>query len=173
MTAILYGDSSNIDSCRFCVLMYPFRTLLFLQLIVQVQTQMSKDGPSSSNILSKPEHVFSFIKHALQSDTTLQSPESQTGQKRLNVRQGMTMDDLRIVPKEEQDGDLDMDDDSDDETPDQEVAQPNNEMTTTALNLLLSVLEGTIFCVTSHHTYSSLTCTSKPEPLRTVCPSSR
>lgn len=119
----------------------PLRMLLFLQLIVQVQTQMSKDGPSSSNILSKPEHVFSFIKHALQSDSALQSPELKTGPKRLSARQGVTMDDLRIVPKEEQDSDLDMDGDSDDETPDQEVARPNNEMTITALNLLLSVLE--------------------------------
>ncbi|KAN0132796.1 hypothetical protein V8E53_009467 [Lactarius tabidus] len=119
----------------------PLRTLLFLQLIVQVQTQMSKDGPSSSNILSKPEHVFSFIKHALHSDSTLQSPDPKTGPKRPSARQGMTMNDLRIVPKEEQDEDLDIDGDSDDETPNQEVAQPNNEMTITALNLLLSVLE--------------------------------
>ncbi|KAH9017024.1 hypothetical protein EDB84DRAFT_1629366 [Lactarius hengduanensis] len=118
----------------------PLRTLLFLQLIVQVQTQMSKDGPSSSNILSKPEHVFSFIKHALQSDTTLQSPEPKTGPKKPNVRQGMTMNDLRIVPQEEQEDDSDMGD-SDDEIPNQEVAQPNSEMTTTALNLFLSVLE--------------------------------
>ena len=57
----------------------------------------------------------------------------------------MTMDDLRIAPSEEQDEDLDMDGDSDDETPNQEDAQPNNDMTTTALNLLLSVLEGTTF----------------------------
>ncbi|KAI9458406.1 hypothetical protein BJY52DRAFT_1204364 [Lactarius psammicola] len=106
----------------------PLRTLLFLQLIVQVQTQMSKDGPSSSNILSKPEHVFSFIKHALQNDSTFQNPESKTGPKKPSVRLGMTMNDLRI-------------DDSDDETPNQEGAQPNSEMTITALNLLLSVLE--------------------------------
>lgn len=119
----------------------PLRTLLFLQLIVQVQTQMSKDGPSSSNILSKPEHVFSFIKHALQSDTTLQSPESKTGPKKPSVRQGMTMSDLLIIPGEEQDEDLDVGDDSDDETPNREGAQPNSEMTITALNLLLSVLE--------------------------------
>jgi hypothetical protein len=123
--------------------MCPFRTLLFLQLIVQVQAQMSKDGPSSSNILSKPEHVLSFIKHALQNDSTLQSPESKTGPNNSSVRQRMTMDDLRIVPKEEQDEDLDMDGDSDDETPNQEGVQPNNDMTLTALNLLLSVLEGT------------------------------
>ena len=123
--------------------MGPIRTLLFLQLIVQVQTQMSKDGPSSNNILGKPEHIFSFIKHALQSDTALQSPESKTGPKRSGPRQGMTINDLRLVP-EGQDEDLDMEGDSDDETPDQEV-QPGNEMTITALNLLLSVLEGTNF----------------------------
>ncbi|KAF8270653.1 hypothetical protein EI94DRAFT_1722211 [Lactarius quietus] len=111
----------------------PLRTLLFLQLIVQVQTQMSKDGPSSSNILSQPEHVFSFIKHALQSDSTPKTP--------IQYASRMTMDDLRIVPKEERDEDLDMEGDSDDETPDRESAQPNSEMTITAVNLLLSVLE--------------------------------
>lgn len=57
----------------------------------------------------------------------------------------MTMDDLRIVPDEDLDEDLDMDGDSDDETPNQEGVQPDNEMTITALNLLLSVLEGTAF----------------------------
>lgn len=153
--------------------MYLFRTLLFLQLIVQVQTQMSKDGPSSSNILSKPEHVFSFIKHALQSDSTLQNPESKTGPNKPIVRQGMTMDDLRIVPREEQDENLDMDGDSDDETPDQEVAQPNNDMTITALNLLLSVLEGTACHLNSHQNLSLIDLISKPEPLRTVCSCSR
>ena len=125
--------------------MRPFRTLLFLQLIVQVQAQMSKDGPSCSNILSKPEHVFSFIKHALRNDSTPQSPESKTGPNNSSVCRGMTMDNLRIARKEEQDEDLDRDGDSDDETPNQEDAQPNNDMMITALNLLLSVLEGTTF----------------------------
>ena len=55
------------------------------------------------------------------------------------------MDDLRIVPNEGLDEDLDMDGDSDDEKPNQEGVQPNNEMAITALNLLLSVLEGTDF----------------------------
>lgn len=139
-----------------------FRTLLFLQLIVQVQTQMSKDGPSSSNILSKPEHVFSFIKHALQNDSTLQSPESRTGPKGPSARQGMTMDDLRIVPNEGLDEDLDMGGDSDDETPNQEGVQPNNEMTITALNLLLSVLEGTTFRMDLHQHVSLIDPISKP-----------
>ena len=134
---------------------------------------MSKDGPSSSNILSKPEHVFSFIKHALQSDSSLQSPESKTGLKKPRVRQWMTMDDLRIVSREEQDEELDMGDDSDDETPNQEGAQTDNEMTIAALNLLLSVLEGTSFHVNFHQIVSFIDLISKPEPLRTVGPSSR
>ena len=154
------------------MLMYLIRTLLFLQLIVQVQTQMSKDGPSSSNILSKPEHVFSFIKHALQSDTA-QRPESKTDSKRLKVRQGMTMNDLRIVPREVQDEDLDMGGDSDDETPSQEGAQPDDEMTIAALNLLLSVLEGTAFHMNVHRKVSLMDLISKPEPLRRVGSGSR
>jgi hypothetical protein len=162
-----------LTSAAFAMLMYSSRTLLFLQLIVQVQTQMSKDGPSSSNILSKPEHVFSFIKHALHSDSTLQSPDPKTGPERPSARQGMTMNDLRVVPQEEQDDDLDMDGDSDDETPNQEVAQPNNEMTITALNLLLSVLEGTTFRPGSNQNAPLIDLISEPEPLRTICPSSR
>lgn len=154
------------------MLMYPFRTLLFLQLIVQVQTQMSKDGPSSSNILSKPEHVFSFIKHALQSDSTLRSPEPKTGPKRLSVRQGITMNDLRIIPREEQDEDLDIGGDSDDETPNQEGTQPENEMTITALNLLLSVLEGAISHMNVLQNVALIELISKPKPLCTVGASS-
>ncbi|KAI0262307.1 hypothetical protein BC834DRAFT_828992 [Gloeopeniophorella convolvens] len=117
----------------------PLRTLLFLQLIIQVQTQISKDGPSSNNLLSKPEHILSFIKHALQAG----SPSSESVQKlptKATARQGLTMNDLRIVPEEEQE-DLDMDEDSDDETPGLEGVQPDDEMTVTAFNLLLSVLE--------------------------------
>jgi len=55
------------------------------------------------------------------------------------------MDDLRIVPEEEQDDDIDTEGDSDDETPGLEGARPNDEMTITSLNLLLSVLEGALF----------------------------
>ena len=79
-----------------------------------------------------------------------------------SARQGMTMDDLRIVPNEGLDEDLDMDGDSDDETPDQEGVQPNNEMTITALNLLLSVLEGTTFRMDLHQHVSLIDPISKP-----------
>jgi hypothetical protein len=60
-------------------------------------------------------------------------------------QQGLTMDDLRIVPEEEKDADVDAEGDSDDETPGLEGAGPSDEMTITALNLLLSVLEGALF----------------------------
>jgi len=60
------------------------------------------------------------------------------------------MDDLRLVPEEEQGDDLEGD--SDDETPGPQGVQPNDEMTITALNLLLSILEGVLFHL---HTFSS------------------
>ena len=52
------------------------------------------------------------------------------------------MDDLRLVPEENPDDDSGTEGDSDDETPSLQGVQPNDEMTITALNLLLSVLEG-------------------------------
>jgi hypothetical protein len=130
---------------------------------------MSRDGPSPNNILGKPEHILSFIKHALQNDTTLQDSVSKRTSQKSGARQGLTMGDLRIVPQDEQDEDLDdTGDDSDDETLESEVAQPNDEMTITALNLLLSLLEGTSFCFKAV-TYMSLTTPiSKSEPLRAV-----
>lgn len=105
---------------------------------------MSRDGPSSNNMLNKPEHIFSFIKHALQNET-IQDTASKRASKDSRSRPGLTMDDLRIVPEEEQDDDIDTEGDSDDETPGLEGARPNDEMTITSLNLLLSVLEGALF----------------------------
>jgi hypothetical protein len=83
------------------------------------------------------------------------------------------MDDLRIVPEEEQDEDLDMGSDSDDETPELEGAQPNDEMTITALNLLLSLLEGASFCFNALSSMSLTVFTSKSKPLRAVGSRSR
>ena len=106
---------------------------------------MSKDGDSSSNILSKPEHILSFIKHALQNDMLQDTVPEQmsTGP---SPHKGLTLDDLRIVPEEEQHDDADMEGDSDDEERGLPGARANDEMTITALNLLLSILEGTLFC---------------------------
>ena len=83
------------------------------------------------------------------------------------------MDDLRIVPEEEQDEDLDMGSDSDDETPGLEGAQSNDEMTITALNLLLSLLEGASSCFNTLSTMSLTVSTSKSKPLRAVGSRSR
>lgn len=55
------------------------------------------------------------------------------------------MNDLRIVPEDDPDEDNDTEADSDDETPGLPGARPNDEMTITALNLLLSILEGSLF----------------------------
>jgi hypothetical protein len=103
---------------------------------------MSSDDPSS-NILGRPEHVLTFIKHALQSEDTASKQVSVDP----NPRQGLTMDDLRMVSEEDPDGDGDKDGDSDDETPGLRGARPDDEMTITALNLLLSVLEGALICL--------------------------
>lgn len=118
----------------------PLRTLLFLQLIAQVQSRMSRDDTSSNNMLSKPEHVLTFIKHALRNDIV-----QDTAPKQASVdpssHQGLTMNDLRIVSEDDPDEDNDTEADSDDETPDLQGARPDDEMTITALNLLLSIVE--------------------------------
>ena len=109
---------------------------------------MSSDGPSSNNILSKPEHILSFIKHALQNDAMLQDSAPKRRAQKSGAPPGLTVDDLRIVRRDEKldDEGLDTGGDSDDETPETEGAQPDDEMTITALNLLLSLLEGNSFC---------------------------
>ena len=105
---------------------------------------MSRDDTSSNNILSKPAHVLTFIKHALQGDTV-----QDTAPKQASVdpssRQGLKMNDLRIVPEDDPDEDNDTEADSDDEIPGLPGTSPNDEMTITALNLLLSILEGLLF----------------------------
>ncbi|CAK5275656.1 unnamed protein product [Mycena citricolor] len=87
----------------------PMRTLLYLQLVVQMQTQLA-DGPST--ILGNPSHILSFVRHVLET-----KPEDAK----------------------------DEDSDSDDDTPNAEIIGPDDEMTETAVNLLLAVLEGTSF----------------------------
>ncbi|EMD40865.1 hypothetical protein CERSUDRAFT_91616 [Gelatoporia subvermispora B] len=112
----------------------PLRTLLYLQLIVQMQAQLSSDDPASS-LLKKPDHILSFVKHALESDnarpTDTRQPPARTLLNTLRV------DSLRIV--EEEDEELEGGD-SDDEA-DDTGGSVDREMTLTALNLLLSILE--------------------------------
>ncbi|KAH9938290.1 uncharacterized protein B0H18DRAFT_1081018 [Fomitopsis serialis] len=67
----------------------PLQTLLYLQLILQMQTQLATDD-SASSILNKPDHILSFIKHALES--AVRKPREW---------QGLHLEDLRIVEEEE------------------------------------------------------------------------
>jgi hypothetical protein len=105
---------------------------------------MSRDDSSSNNILRKPEHVLTFIKHALQSDTVQDTVPKQASVDP-SSRQRLKMNDLRIIPEDDPAEDNDTEADSDDETPGLPGARPNDEMTITALNLLLSILEGSLF----------------------------
>ena len=105
--------------------------MLYLQLILQMQTQLS-DGNSPSGILRQPEHVFSFVKHVLASVVTaLPDPKPPVQRRAGNV---LRKEDLRIRPEDDQLPD----DDSDDEGNDISDA----DITLTAINLLLSILEG-------------------------------
>jgi hypothetical protein len=99
-------------------------TLLYLQLVVQMQTQLS-DGPST--ILGKPAHILSFVKHALESV----GPESEQKPAATNpFKLGSN------TPDGSEDGD------SDDDTPGADIIAPDDEMVETSVNLLLAVLEG-------------------------------
>ncbi|KAJ7700055.1 hypothetical protein B0H17DRAFT_276446 [Mycena rosella] len=100
----------------------PTRTLLYLQLVVQMQTQLS-DGPST--ILGKPAHMLSFIKHALES----RGPEPETKTPR------------NPLPYELDLKEPDDEGDSDDDTPGADIIGPDDEMVETSVNLLLAVLE--------------------------------
>ncbi|KAK0243048.1 hypothetical protein EDD85DRAFT_877845, partial [Armillaria nabsnona] len=97
----------------------PMKTLLYLQLIMQIQTKMS-DGDGKENILKEPGHILVFVKHALeardQSDPAFEK----------------TKDPLKFIHTEE---DLGEEDSDDEDTPEYD------EMTETSVNLLLSILE--------------------------------
>jgi hypothetical protein len=106
-------------------------------MIIQMQTQLS-DNSSSTSILSKPEHILLFVKHALQSPVTATTA---TTPKKTERSRGIGLDDLRIVSLEEDD--LVKDSDSDDEEPSQANGnQGEDDMTETAINLFLATLEG-------------------------------
>ncbi|KAF8915866.1 hypothetical protein CPB85DRAFT_1217291 [Mucidula mucida] len=104
----------------------PLKTLLYLQLVMQMQTQL--EGGLLG--LKDPGHVLGFVKHALEDANRAKEPikradRSKTG---LNV--------FKITPDQ-----VDSDDeegDSDDDMPDSERY---DEMTETAVNLLLAILE--------------------------------
>ncbi|KIJ70504.1 hypothetical protein HYDPIDRAFT_143972 [Hydnomerulius pinastri MD-312] len=112
----------------------PMRVLLYLQLVMQMQSQLSGNS-TSTNILKKPEHILLFVKHALETSAT--APSIATTQK---TSRGLGLDDLRIVPEDEDK--LPEDGDSDDEQPGEANGNPGeDDMTETAINLLLATLE--------------------------------
>lgn len=125
-----FSQYSNVSICR---------TLLYLQIIIQIQTQLS-GSDASSNILSKPEHILSFVKHALDA-ANAPAPEVDASSPGRHPRNssGLRMEDLRLVPEDEVVSD---EGDSDDDTPGEELISADDEMTETAINLLLSLLEG-------------------------------
>lgn len=100
---------------------------------MQLQGDTLNDRPASS-LLSQPQHILSFIKHALEpGQPDVASNKSST--------EKFGMDKLRIVPEANASGsDSDDENDDDDEIP---GGRKNDEMTTAAINLLLSLLECT------------------------------
>jgi len=112
--------------------------------------QMQMSGGGSKSILNKPEHILSFVKHALETGTVTSMPSSVHKKSETQKTRGLTVNDLRIVDDEE---DRATDSDSDDEVPGLEGVRSDDEMTATALNLLLSVLEGmsTFYIITSYN----------------------
>lgn len=126
--------------CKATVDADPMRTLLYLQLVVQIQNQLSS-GDSAFDILQKPDHILTFIKHALQ--TATQKPEEKRKPQTPAPKTGLKLEDLVIVDVEGNDSDDEsIEGDSDDE---EEPSNPregsDEEMTSTALNLLLAVME--------------------------------
>ncbi|PIL37009.1 hypothetical protein GSI_00701 [Ganoderma sinense ZZ0214-1] len=110
----------------------PLRTLLYLQLVLQMQQQLSSED--SLGILKKPEHILSFIKQVLD---TRQAESSQTGSGQVG---GLRMEDLRIVAEESED-ELDDGDSDDEEGAEGVTGRSGHDMKSAAVKLLLSVLE--------------------------------
>ncbi|KAF9782746.1 hypothetical protein BJ322DRAFT_1072320 [Thelephora terrestris] len=113
----------------------PFRALLFLQLIMQIQTQLA-EGSSSTNILKKPEHILMFVKHALEDAQTSRKPETPA---RRPKREGLGHEDLRIIQSSDDEYGIGSGDSDDEDEGSTDVVP--DEITVTTLNLLLALLE--------------------------------
>jgi hypothetical protein len=111
--------------------------MLYLQVIMQMQTHLTEKA-GSSNILSKPEHILSFVRHALTSVTTQHSINEGAQHE---AADSLMIKDLRIVPEKDS---LSGGDDSDDEDTHTSGISIEDEMTSTAVDLLLAVLEGMV-----------------------------
>lgn len=111
---------------------------------MQIQNQLASDN-ASTNILKKPDHILTFIKHAL--ETAAQPTNTPKPSLSKQASSSLRIEDLRIIDEEviPNVGDGDSDDEGDGSED-----GGGDDMTTTAVNLLLSVLEGTCFCLSSH-----------------------
>ena len=81
-----------------------------MQIILQMQSQLTTDS-TSTNILKKPEHILSFVKHALEASLT--SPQVTQGKR--DTHRGLKLEDLRIIDVPDDEGELDGDSDDEDE----------------------------------------------------------
>ena len=114
-----------------------YRTLLYLQLIMQMQTQLTQ-ADTKNSLLNDCIPLLSFVAQALdlERDDVVRKPHQS---------KGLTLDSLRIVPHDTDDERPTNDSDSDDEGEDDGHlghGDQTGEMATTAVTLLLSVLEG-------------------------------
>jgi hypothetical protein len=92
-----------------------------------MQTRLSDN--SSSGILNKPDHILSFVKHALESGMEhLSPPKAETSSPTSNLQQ------LHIIHHDDHAAGEDSDDEDEEEW-------DGEEMKATAINLLLSILE--------------------------------
>lgn len=112
----------------------PFSTLLYLQLIMQIQQELGSQHQSI--IMGNSEKMLLFIKHAL--DAAIPPPEPV---KASTDSSHFGLESLKISQDEDEEEDSDSVD-SDDELPGSETYSANDEMTETALNLLMALLEG-------------------------------
>lgn len=95
----------------------------------------------SDAVVSKPEHMLTFVKHALQS---LPKPPPLTTSA---MKKGLSLNDLQFVHKAEDEERADSDDEDFDDSDlvDQHAIVGKDDMAVTAITLLLSVLEGAPF----------------------------
>ncbi|KAF9009097.1 hypothetical protein BDQ17DRAFT_1349522 [Cyathus striatus] len=101
----------------------PIRILLYLQIIMQMQKQLSQG--STSHILQRSRDVLFFIKHILES--------AKGASTKLSIKKTVQLFSEQLDELEEYD--------SDDDMPDSERSGPEDELVEIALSLLLSILE--------------------------------
>ena len=132
-----HSGAPKLTLLRTRLLLRTYRVLLYLQVILQMQQQLSEG--TTSNILQRPRKMLSFILHVLETANNPGSTEHRQAER------SSLEEKLRIVPSISEAEDMTDEGDSDDDVSDSENIQPDDELIETALNLLLSVLEGNVF----------------------------